>query len=128
MFWLAIIGGGFINVHALLLLILNLKKKNSEEQRDYGVLTSPRFEIIIVNLALTSICQASAAIIRGNLTVCFLPHKRIHIYAFMHLSCKICYSKDNYAAFPFFSFFNCKPHISIIQLSTYIEFFNQRIF
>uniref|UniRef100_A0A7N2MPF1 Uncharacterized protein n=1 Tax=Quercus lobata TaxID=97700 RepID=A0A7N2MPF1_QUELO len=66
MFWLAIIGGGLINVHALLLLILNLKKKNSEEQRDYGALTSPRFEIIIVNLALTSICQASAALIRGH--------------------------------------------------------------
>ncbi|XP_075663391.1 uncharacterized protein LOC142632966 [Castanea sativa] len=38
MFWLAIIGGGFINVHALLLLILYLKKKNPKEQRDDGVL------------------------------------------------------------------------------------------
>ncbi|XP_075663392.1 uncharacterized protein LOC142632968 [Castanea sativa] len=105
MFWLAIIGGSFINVHALLLLILNLKKKNpkeqrddgvqkknsegqrdggvlkknseeqrddvelkknSEEQSDDGVLTSTRFEIIIVNLGITSICQASAAIIRGG--------------------------------------------------------------
>ena len=75
MFWLAIIGGVFISVHALLLLILKLKKKNSDEQRDYGVLTSLRFEMVIVNLALPCICQASAAIIRGNLTVCFLPHK-----------------------------------------------------
>ncbi|KAK7846179.1 hypothetical protein CFP56_008276 [Quercus suber] len=66
MLWLAIIGGGLKNVHALLILILKLKKKNSEEQRDYGVIISPRFEIIIVNLALTSICQASAAIIRGG--------------------------------------------------------------
>ncbi|KAK9995585.1 hypothetical protein SO802_020271 [Lithocarpus litseifolius] len=66
MFGLAIIGCGLISVHALLLLILKLKKKNSEEQRDYGVLTSPRFEIIIVNLALTSVCQASAAIIGGG--------------------------------------------------------------
>ena len=69
MFWLAIIGGVFISVHALLLLILKLKKKNS------GVLTSLRFEMVFVNLALPCICQASAAIIRGNLTVCFLPHK-----------------------------------------------------
>ena len=76
MFWLAIIGGGLINVHALLFLILKLKKKNFEKQRDYGVLTFPRFEMIIVNLALPSICQASAAMIRGNLTVCFFPpHK-----------------------------------------------------
>nr|XP_023900103.1 uncharacterized protein LOC112011979 [Quercus suber] len=66
MFWLAIIGGVFISVHALLLLILKLKKKNSEEQRDYGVLTSLRFEMVIVNLALPCICQASAAIIRGR--------------------------------------------------------------
>ncbi|XP_030938465.1 uncharacterized protein LOC115963563 isoform X1 [Quercus lobata] len=66
MFWLAIIGGVFISVHALLLLILKLKKKNSEEQRDYGVLTSPRFEIVIVNLALPCICEASASIIRGG--------------------------------------------------------------
>ncbi|XP_030937465.1 uncharacterized protein LOC115962726 [Quercus lobata] len=63
MFWLAIIGGGFINVHALLLLILYLKKKNSKEQGGSGVLTSLRFEIIIVNLGLTSICQASAALL-----------------------------------------------------------------
>ena len=102
MFWLAIIGGGLINVHALLLLILKLKKKNFEKQRDYGVLTFPRFEMIIVNLALPSICQASAAIIRGNLTVCFFSPTNISIS--MHLSCKICFSKDNYAAFPFFSF------------------------
>ncbi|KAK7815890.1 hypothetical protein CFP56_001056 [Quercus suber] len=67
MFWLAIIGGGLIIVHALLILILKLKKKNSKEQRDYGGLISPRFEIIIVNLALTSICEASAAIIGGGM-------------------------------------------------------------
>ncbi|KAF3962697.1 hypothetical protein CMV_012819 [Castanea mollissima] len=66
MFWLAIIVGSFISVHALLLLILKLKNKNSEMQRDYGVLTFPRFEMVIVNLSLPCICQASAAIIRGG--------------------------------------------------------------
>ncbi|XP_075661086.1 uncharacterized protein LOC142630909 isoform X2 [Castanea sativa] len=66
MIWLAIIVGSFISVHALLLLILKWKNKNSEKQRDYGVLTFPRFEMVIVNLSLPCICQASAAIIRGR--------------------------------------------------------------
>ena len=70
MFWLAIIGGSLINLHALLLLILKLKK------RDYGVHTFSRFEIVMVNLALPAISKSSAGLIRGNLKVCFLPHKR----------------------------------------------------
>ena len=66
MFWLAIIGGSFIQLHALLLVILKLRKRNSEIQRGYGVLTFPRFEIFLVNLALPCICEASASLIRGN--------------------------------------------------------------
>ncbi|KAM4115280.1 hypothetical protein ACJW30_04G136700 [Castanea mollissima] len=66
MIWLAIIVGSFISVHALLLLILKWKNKNSAKQKDYGVLTFPRFELVIVNLSLPCICQASAAIIRGG--------------------------------------------------------------
>ncbi|KAK9995725.1 hypothetical protein SO802_020411 [Lithocarpus litseifolius] len=60
MFWLAIIGDGLINLHALLLLILKLKK------RDYGVHTFSRFEIVMVNLALPAISKSSAGLIRGG--------------------------------------------------------------
>ena len=74
MFWLAIIVGSFISMRALF-LILKSKNKNSKKKGDYGALTFPRLEMVIVNLSLPCICQASAAIIRGNLTVCFLPHK-----------------------------------------------------
>nr|XP_023879015.1 uncharacterized protein LOC111991478 [Quercus suber] len=66
MFWLAIIGGSFIQLHALLLVILKLRKRNSEMQKGYGVLTFPRFEIFLVNLALPCICEASASLIRGR--------------------------------------------------------------
>ncbi|KAK9278826.1 hypothetical protein L1049_028405 [Liquidambar formosana] len=66
MFWLAVIGGSLILVHGLLLFILKLRKKNSEEQRDYGALTFPRFEIFLVLLALPCLCEASAALIRGG--------------------------------------------------------------
>ena len=80
MFWLAIIGGSLILLHALLLAILKFRK---QKQRGYGLLTFPRFEIFLVNLALPSICEASSALIRGNLTVCLLPYKCILIYAFI---------------------------------------------
>ena len=70
MFWLAIIGGSLILLHALLLAILKFKK---QKQRGYGVLAFPRFEIFLVNLAMPSICKAFATLIRGNLTACFLP-------------------------------------------------------
>ncbi|KAK7840128.1 hypothetical protein CFP56_017032 [Quercus suber] len=63
MFWLAIIGGSLILLHALLLAILKFKK---QKQRGYGLLTFPRFEIFLVNLALPSICEASSALIRGG--------------------------------------------------------------
>nr|XP_023928271.1 uncharacterized protein LOC112039619 [Quercus suber] len=77
MFWLVIIGGVFISVHALLLLFLKLKNKNSEMQRDYGVLTLPKLEIVIVNLALPCICQASAAIVRGITFAALLQYKEV---------------------------------------------------
>ncbi|PKI59122.1 hypothetical protein CRG98_020488 [Punica granatum] len=66
MFWLAIISGSLIFLHLLLLLILNFKKKTSNNQSSYGVLTFPRFEIFLLVLALPCTCQASAALIRGR--------------------------------------------------------------
>ena len=80
MFWLAIIGGSLILLHALLLTILKFRKQS---QRGYGVLAFPRFEIFLVNLAVPSICEASAALIRGNLKACFLPQHMILKYAFI---------------------------------------------
>uniref|UniRef100_A0A7N2MPD7 Uncharacterized protein n=1 Tax=Quercus lobata TaxID=97700 RepID=A0A7N2MPD7_QUELO len=65
MFWLAIIGGSLILLHALLLAILKFRKPR---QRGYGVLAFPRFEIFLVNLAVPSICEAFAALIRGGTT------------------------------------------------------------
>ncbi|XP_030939507.1 uncharacterized protein LOC115964309 [Quercus lobata] len=64
MFWLAIIGGSLILLHALLLAILKFRKPR---QRGYGVLAFPRFEIFLVNLTMPSICEASAALIRDLL-------------------------------------------------------------
>nr|XP_023874654.1 uncharacterized protein LOC111987179 [Quercus suber] len=65
MFWLAIIGGSLILLHALLLAILKFRK---QRLRGYGVLAFPRFEIFLVNLAVPSICETSAALIRGGTT------------------------------------------------------------
>lgn len=67
MFWLAVIGGSLIVLHAILLFILKLRKRNSEKQRGYGALTFPRFEIFLIILALPCICEASAALVRGTL-------------------------------------------------------------
>ncbi|CAH2049760.1 unnamed protein product [Thlaspi arvense] len=38
MFWLAVIGGSLILLHVLLLLILKLRKKNTENENSYGAL------------------------------------------------------------------------------------------
>ena len=70
MFWLAIIGGSLILLHVLLIANLTLRK---QRQTGDGVLAFPRFEIFLVNLALPGICEASAALIIGNLKACFLP-------------------------------------------------------
>ncbi|KAJ6688194.1 TRANSMEMBRANE PROTEIN [Salix koriyanagi] len=68
MFWLAVIGGGMILLHAILLFILKLRKGKNEMQRDYGALTLPRFEIFLTFLALPCICKASASLVRGGTT------------------------------------------------------------
>ncbi|XP_059442753.1 uncharacterized protein LOC132174986 isoform X2 [Corylus avellana] len=65
MFWLAVIGGSLILLHALLLVILKFRKKNSEKQKGYGALTFPRFEIFLIILSLPCVCEASAGLIRG---------------------------------------------------------------
>ncbi|XP_057988519.1 uncharacterized protein LOC110668129 isoform X3 [Hevea brasiliensis] len=66
MFWLAVVGGSLILLHALLFFILKFRKKNSEKQRGYGALTFPRFEIFLMILALPCICEASASLVRGG--------------------------------------------------------------
>ncbi|KAJ6411788.1 hypothetical protein OIU84_008379 [Salix udensis] len=68
MFWLAVIGGGMILLHAILLFILKLRKGKNEMQKDYGALTLPRFEIFLTFLALPCICKASASLVRGGTT------------------------------------------------------------
>uniref|UniRef100_A0A5B7CA54 Bacterial Ig-like domain-containing protein n=1 Tax=Davidia involucrata TaxID=16924 RepID=A0A5B7CA54_DAVIN len=65
MFWLAVIGGSLILLHALLLSILKFRKKNSEI-KSYGALILPRFETFLIILALPCICEASAALVKGG--------------------------------------------------------------
>ncbi|XP_020098257.1 uncharacterized protein LOC109717023 [Ananas comosus] len=66
MFWLAVIGGGLVLLHATILFVLRLRKNDSEKQRDFGALVFPRFEVFLIILALPCVCQASAALIRGR--------------------------------------------------------------
>ncbi|KAB2001486.1 hypothetical protein ES319_D12G305200v1 [Gossypium barbadense] len=66
MFWLAVIGGSLILLHAFLFFILKYKKRDSEKQGSYGALIFPRFEIFLVIVALPCICQAAAALIAGG--------------------------------------------------------------
>ncbi|XP_039057965.1 uncharacterized protein LOC120201425 isoform X1 [Hibiscus syriacus] len=66
LFWLAVIGGSLILLHAFLFLILKYKKRDSEKQRSFGALIFPRLEIFLVILALPCICQASAALVAGG--------------------------------------------------------------
>ncbi|XP_040989710.1 uncharacterized protein LOC121237166 isoform X2 [Juglans microcarpa x Juglans regia] len=65
MFWLATIGGSLILLHALLLVILKFRKKNSGKQ-SYGALALARFEIFLIILAVPCICAASVTLIRGG--------------------------------------------------------------
>lgn len=67
MFWLAVIGGSLILLHAFLFFILKYKKRDSEKQGSYGALIFPRFEILLVIAALPCICQAAAALVAGIL-------------------------------------------------------------
>lgn len=66
MFWLAVIGGGLMVVHAVLLLILRLRRKKSEGHQEFGALAFPRLEILLLLLALPCVCQAAATVIRGS--------------------------------------------------------------
>lgn len=66
MFWLALIGGSLILLHALLLFVLKLRKTKAEKKKVYGALIIPRFEIFLVILALPCVCESSAAIIKGS--------------------------------------------------------------
>ncbi|KAJ4808042.1 Glutathione transport system permease protein gsiD [Rhynchospora pubera] len=68
MFWLAVIGGGFVLLHIAFLLIFAIRKKKSQKQKDFGALVFPRFEIFLIILSLPCICQASTAIIKGGTT------------------------------------------------------------
>ena len=83
MFWLAVIGGSMILLHAILLFILKSRKGNTEKQRDYGALTLPRFEIFLAFLALPCICVASASLVRGTLQF----HFSFFNLSFQLLSC-----------------------------------------
>ncbi|XP_034673186.1 uncharacterized protein LOC117904606 isoform X2 [Vitis riparia] len=68
MFWLAVIGGSLILLHALLVLVLKIRKKSSEKQGSYGALVFPRFEIFLIILVLPCICEASASLVKGGTT------------------------------------------------------------
>ncbi|XP_075492963.1 uncharacterized protein LOC142530922 isoform X2 [Primulina tabacum] len=67
MFWLAVIGGGLILLHALLLLVLKFKRKDVQKW-SYGALVFPRFEIFLLMLSLPGFSGSSAAIIKGGTT------------------------------------------------------------
>lgn len=64
MFWLAVIGGSLLLLRFIIIIILKWKR-NSEEQKFYGALILPRFEIFLTILALPCICQASTSLIKG---------------------------------------------------------------
>ncbi|KAK8970883.1 hypothetical protein KSP40_PGU018306 [Platanthera guangdongensis] len=66
MFWLAVIAGGLIVLHAIFLLILRSRRRKLEEQKELGALVCPRLEVFILVLAFPSICQASSTLIRGG--------------------------------------------------------------
>ncbi|KAK7301544.1 hypothetical protein RJT34_12410 [Clitoria ternatea] len=66
MFWLAVIFGGLMVLHAFLLIVLKFGKRNSDKHRIHGALAFPRFEIFLLFLALPSICKSSVVLIRGG--------------------------------------------------------------
>ncbi|XP_010251177.1 PREDICTED: uncharacterized protein LOC104593155 isoform X2 [Nelumbo nucifera] len=68
MFWLGMICGSLILVHALVLFIVRFRRKFSEKHSCYGALTIPRFEIFLIILSLPCICQASVPLIKGGVT------------------------------------------------------------
>lgn len=64
MFWLAVIGGSLILLHALVLFVLRLRK-DREKKWSYGALVFPRFEIFLTILAIPCICKASVNVVKG---------------------------------------------------------------
>ncbi|CAI9112664.1 OLC1v1013138C3 [Oldenlandia corymbosa var. corymbosa] len=66
MFWLAIIYGSLILLHALFFLIIKFRKKNANKNRSYGALVFPRFHIFLLILALPCLCEASASLVKGR--------------------------------------------------------------
>lgn len=67
MFWIAVIGGGLILLHALLLFVLKCKRKDVQKW-SYGALVFPRFEIFLLVLSLPGFSGSSAALIKGGTT------------------------------------------------------------
>ncbi|TMX04693.1 hypothetical protein EJD97_005775 [Solanum chilense] len=65
MFWLAVIGGSLILLHALVLFVLRLRK-DREKKWSYGALVFPRFEIFLTILAIPCICKASVNVVKGG--------------------------------------------------------------
>lgn len=124
MFWLATIGGSLILLHALLLVILKFRKKNSGKQ-SYGALELPRFEIFLIILAVPCICEASVALIRG----------KFNFPSSSHMNPYLCIYQAK-AKVPKECCFNCfisakeSTKIPILVSFNYfliLEFFDQRI-
>lgn len=65
MFWLTVIGGSLILLHAVVLFVLKLRK-DTEKMWSYGALVFPRFEIFLAILAIPCICKASVNIVKGG--------------------------------------------------------------
>ncbi|KAJ0459216.1 hypothetical protein HanLR1_Chr16g0607491 [Helianthus annuus] len=65
MFWLAVMSGGLIVLHILVLIILKLRKKK-ENDNTYVSLIFPRFEVFLVILAVPCVSAASAALLKGG--------------------------------------------------------------
>ncbi|KAF3784447.1 hypothetical protein EJ110_NYTH30086 [Nymphaea thermarum] len=67
MFWLAVIGGCLVLLHASALFILKLKRRNLKVNfKSYGAVVPPRFEFFLIILSLPCICQAAVSLIKGG--------------------------------------------------------------
>ncbi|KAF0927885.1 hypothetical protein E2562_036804 [Oryza meyeriana var. granulata] len=66
-FWLAIVGGALLLLHAAVLLYLKLRHRQ-RHSNSYGALVFPRLELMLVILAMPCVSQAAAALIRGGTT------------------------------------------------------------
>ncbi|KOM40435.1 hypothetical protein LR48_Vigan04g063300 [Vigna angularis] len=100
MFWLAVICGGLMVLHAFLLIVLKFGKRNSEKHTIHGSLTFPRFEIFLIFLALPNICKSSAVLIQGGSpsgiavgTILFVFVSIVLLALFLFLSIGITFGK-----------------------------------